>query len=182
MLKFRYPNVSHGEGLILWQRLKRQAQTGCRSTSKVLHYSRSSCADVPGLAHRDLSGAGATKTSYSAAIVLFIVKRRGAATMSEIGRELGLANSTVTGLIDTLEGRNLVQRYSDENDRRVAWVRLTHAGEEEIAYVRARRVEALRQWLPDVSEAELATCLAVFEKMLKAVALDPDNLPEQKGS
>lgn len=49
-------------------------------------------------------------------------------SISEICRELGLAASTTSGIIDRLEGKGLVIRKRDEIDRRVVTVQLTTKG------------------------------------------------------
>jgi MarR family transcriptional regulator, organic hydroperoxide resistance regulator len=48
--------------------------------------------------------------------------------MSELARLLACDNSNVTGLIDRLEERGLVERRAAEHDRRVKLVALTPAG------------------------------------------------------
>ncbi len=53
----------------------------------------------------------------------------GRTTISELGRRLQLAQSTVTGLVDGAEGAGLVQREPGEHDRREVYVRLTPEGE-----------------------------------------------------
>jgi DNA-binding MarR family transcriptional regulator len=46
--------------------------------------------------------------------------------MSDIGKQLGLSNSSVCGIVDRLEENGYVHRIRDEKDRRVVWV---HIGE-----------------------------------------------------
>jgi DNA-binding MarR family transcriptional regulator len=48
----------------------------------------------------------------------------------ELSRQLLMHRSNVTGLVDRLEGRGLVQRRADAEDRRAYLVRITSAGEE----------------------------------------------------
>jgi MarR family transcriptional regulator, organic hydroperoxide resistance regulator len=50
--------------------------------------------------------------------------------MSELAGILGCDNSNVTGIIDRLEYRGLVERRPAEHDRRVKLLALTAAGEE----------------------------------------------------
>ena len=51
-----------------------------------------------------------------------------ATTMAALSRFLGCHDSNVTGLVDRLEARGLVERRSDPTDRRVKLVALTDAG------------------------------------------------------
>ncbi|HVT28644.1 MAG TPA: MarR family transcriptional regulator [Lacipirellulaceae bacterium] len=50
-------------------------------------------------------------------------------TMSEISRELGLSPSAVTQVSNRLERRGLIERVSQNNDRRVRMLRLTRKGQ-----------------------------------------------------
>ncbi|HEX9461855.1 MAG TPA: MarR family transcriptional regulator [Alphaproteobacteria bacterium] len=47
----------------------------------------------------------------------------GPASAGEIGRRTGLTSGAVTGLIDRLEGKGLVERVADPRDRRKVLVR-----------------------------------------------------------
>lgn len=110
------------------------------------------------------------RLSYSAMLVLSIVNRTDGATMGEIQRELGLARSTVTGLVDTLHDRELIERHQDPKDRRVIIVRPTPLGIDEINALRAKRVEYLtRSWPPELSATDLDGCSAVLERLVDAL-------------
>jgi DNA-binding MarR family transcriptional regulator len=61
--------------------------------------------------------------------------------------------SNVTGIVDTLEERNLARRKPSEADRRVKVVELTAAGKK----LRARSVEEMLKppaWIEGLSEAD----------------------------
>ena len=49
-------------------------------------------------------------------------------TMNQIGEQMLVTQANVTGLVDTLECRGLVQRRSDPKDRRVRSIRITRSG------------------------------------------------------
>lgn len=55
-------------------------------------------------------------------------------SVSELSRRMGLAHSTVSGIVTRLEGRGLVQRVTQADDRRFVSIQLT---------------EAVRDWLRD---------------------------------
>lgn len=52
----------------------------------------------------------------------------GPLTMGEIARRIHSSDKTITGIVDRLVRRNLVQRDRDGEDRRVIHCRLTRAG------------------------------------------------------
>jgi len=52
----------------------------------------------------------------------------GSASARDLGRDCHMLASTVTGVIDRLEGAGHVRRERDQRDRRVVWVTLTDEG------------------------------------------------------
>lgn len=51
-------------------------------------------------------------------------------TPSEIARAVALSQATITGILDRLEGRNLVQRERSKRDKRRVHITLTELGEQ----------------------------------------------------
>jgi DNA-binding MarR family transcriptional regulator len=93
---------------------------------------------------------------------LRVLELTGAAPVSRLGAELGLARSSATNLVDRLERAGLVERTTSRDDRRVTLVRPSAAGLaaiESFALVResdlARRLLAL----PEDDRAALADLL-----------------------
>ena len=60
--------------------------------------------------------------------VLSCLWARGTATPKEIAQELRLENSTVSGVLDRMQKRGLIDRVLDPNDRRSLQVVATEAG------------------------------------------------------
>ncbi len=61
----------------------------------------------------------------------------GRKSMNDLSKILDIKNSTVTGLVDRLEAKKLVERISDPQDRRRWNIRITQAGKNELAKARA---------------------------------------------
>ncbi len=61
--------------------------------------------------------------------------------MNELANALGCDASNVTGLVDRLEARNLIERRSDPADRRVKMIAVTPTGEDVRARLRDRWYE-----------------------------------------
>jgi DNA-binding MarR family transcriptional regulator len=79
-------------------------------------------------------------------------------TQATIAAALGVDPSRVVALLDSLERRELVQRQRDPHDRRRHLVRITTAGERELARIRivVRRIEdAFFESLDEESRAAL---------------------------
>jgi DNA-binding MarR family transcriptional regulator len=82
--------------------------------------------------------------------------------MGELGGVLGLAKSSLTGLVDRCAQRGLVRRGPDPEDARAVQVALTPVGSElaEKFYVETcRRIEMLSTGLNDADRDTLATLL-----------------------
>ena len=80
--------------------------------------------------------------------------------MSKLAGVLGCDNSNVTGIVDRLEARGLVERRSSEHDRRVKMLVVTERG----ADLRRRLVERMSE-----PPAELAALPAAEQRALRDV-------------
>lgn len=76
--------------------------------------------------------------------VMHAVVRSGGLSLKQLSRELGLAHSTVSGIVDRLEKRGLVDRLPDKRDGRVI---LIVAGKSALL-VHCPLLEALRRVRP----------------------------------
>jgi DNA-binding MarR family transcriptional regulator len=87
-------------------------------------------------------------------------------TMSEVAQELGCGPSNITGVIDKLEARALVERRLREGDRRIKTVAMTRRG---IA-LRKRLLERLAQpapWMLALSEEDQQTLVDILRRALE---------------
>jgi DNA-binding MarR family transcriptional regulator len=82
---------------------------------------------------------------------VFILVRAGSLTAGQIGRELRVGFSTVTGLVDRLAEQGLAARGEDPLDRRATRVVPTDAARALVERLYAYRREALRNLLEQVS-------------------------------
>lgn len=62
-------------------------------------------------------------------LVLQALGLEGARSIAAIGQQLGLTPSTMTGIVDRLEGLALVRRERDSSDRRAILLHLTRKGQ-----------------------------------------------------
>jgi DNA-binding MarR family transcriptional regulator len=83
--------------------------------------------------------------------VVFILVRAGWLTAGQIGRELRVGFSTITGLVDRLAEQGLVSRGEDPHDRRATRVVPTDAARALVERLYAYRREAMRKLLEQVS-------------------------------
>jgi DNA-binding MarR family transcriptional regulator len=99
--------------------------------------------------------------------------------MGELGTTLGLAKSSLTGLVDRTERNGLVQRQTDPQDMRAVRVALTSHGRrlaEEFYVETCRRVAELSTGLSEAERHTLASLLGhvVEDNKVPMVFLEPD--------
>jgi DNA-binding MarR family transcriptional regulator len=99
--------------------------------------------------------------------------------MSELGAMLGLAKSSLTGLVDRTERNGMVRRESDPQDARAVRVALTAQGSRLAAEFYAetcRRIEKLPAGLSAAERDALASLLGrvVLDNNVPVVFLEPD--------
>jgi DNA-binding MarR family transcriptional regulator len=99
--------------------------------------------------------------------------------MGELGATLGLAKSSLTGLVDRTERNGLVRREADPQDTRAVRVALTRRGSrlaEEFYAETCRRVEELPAELTTAERDTLAGLLGqiVLGNKVPVVFMEPD--------
>ncbi|SEH02613.1 DNA-binding transcriptional regulator, MarR family [Nonomuraea solani] len=99
--------------------------------------------------------------------------------MGELGAVLGLAKSSLTGLVDRSERNDLVQRRPDPHDSRAVRVALTRRGAklaDEFYTETCRRVEELTSAFTPEERDTLAALLGrvVTDNKVPTVFLEPD--------
>ncbi|MGF7236714.1 MAG: MarR family winged helix-turn-helix transcriptional regulator [Frankia sp.] len=102
--------------------------------------------------------------------------------MRELGAILGLAKSSLTGLVDRTERNGLVRREPVAGDSRAVRVALTVRGArlaEEFYAETCRRIEELSAGLGVAEQARLASLLGrvVLDNKVPAVFMEPDEGP-----
>ena len=81
----------------------------------------------------------------------------GPQRMSELSRELGVSLSSMTQIADRLERTQLVERVSDESDRRIRCLQLTDRGEEIMRRHEDSRVRSILAALKENSRGRATT-------------------------
>jgi DNA-binding MarR family transcriptional regulator len=113
--------------------------------------------------------AGLTPTRVS---VLLHVVREGRLPLSELAETEGINPSMLSRVVADLAEAGLLERVSDERDRRAAWVKATAAGRRLAERMRRERTEALRTALDELSEderAQLERALPALETLAEAL-------------
>jgi DNA-binding MarR family transcriptional regulator len=90
----------------------------------------------------------------------------GSQTISGLAEREGIAQPTLTRMVERLETEGLVRRRRSEQDGRVVLVDLTPEGTAELAALRARYLVALQERLSSLSDAQLQDLRAASDALL----------------
>ncbi|MFI9155653.1 MarR family winged helix-turn-helix transcriptional regulator [Streptomyces sp. NPDC053367] len=111
----------------------------------------------------DFTAAAASENLTASQAKTLNVLRRGPAAMRVLAEILTCDASNMTGIVDRLEKRGLVQREPSPTDRRVKNVVLTAEGERVIDVIRGK-MHATRAGLDRLSDEERDTLYALLER------------------
>lgn len=101
--------------------------------------------------HRHLAAAGLSISQFG---VLEILYHLGPLSPRDLCSKLLRSSGNVTLILDNLEKRDLIRRERDQRDRRMVTIHLTEAGQELIAEVFPRQVDAIQADLSVLTPAE----------------------------
>jgi len=87
--------------------------------------------------------------------VLTILEMDGSVSMSQLAAALDVSVASMTGIVDRMEKRGLVERRHDGADRRIVLVHPMEAGHEVFREIDRRRREGLEKMLAQLGENEL---------------------------
>jgi DNA-binding MarR family transcriptional regulator len=109
-----------------------------------------------------------TPVPVSEAHALAVLAGEGGMSQTELGRWLRLGKSTVSRLVDQLEGRGWVRRDAGDGDARRRTVTLTSEGRKVADDIGARRAERMAQLLDRIPERERPSVLAALDVLTRA--------------
>jgi len=114
--------------------------------------------------------------SLSAFNVLMILSRSASkqCPLFEIGELLLVSRANVTGLVDCLERKGLVERLVDDYDRRVRMARITRAGEALLRSLLPRHYSELKRICSRLSNTEKSTLSGLLTKLRHSVQSSPE--------
>jgi DNA-binding MarR family transcriptional regulator len=106
-------------------------------------------------------------------VVLTAIRRLGEVTSSRVSEAVSLSPATVTTILDKLEARGLVERYRNEQDRRVVHSRLTAAGTKLLDAAPAFLHERFVSRFAVLAEARKAEIVAAIEDVAEMMGVPP---------
>lgn len=105
--------------------------------------------DIYSVKLRETSGLNSSLLSC-----LLVLGNTGALSLSQLSKKLSLSPSMITGIVDQLEQKELVQRERSSSDRRVIRIKLTEKGVQTIKEAPVSFQKSLMDGLKRLKEAE----------------------------
>lgn len=105
----------------------------------------------------------------SHAKALIVLANGGPATPTELGRSMAMTKACLTGLVDELEAQGLVERVSDEKDRRKSVVSPTELGIKRAGEVMDAWTSSLGASLATHAPDDLERVAAGIEQLVEAL-------------
>jgi len=93
----------------------------------------------------------------------------GAMRVGNVAQILGLSANGMTSLLDHLEQRGLLERYSDPSDRRAVLVQITEAGEDLIRGLYQSGAAEMQRLLEELDDEELSALHRGIEALLRVI-------------
>ena len=90
----------------------------------------------------------------------------GGCSQTVLAHELGLAESTLCGLIDKLEAEGWLHRFRSKQDRRRSLLLLSQSGRVRLSQASAAVDEALERWLAETSDEELCRVTDWLDRLI----------------
>jgi DNA-binding MarR family transcriptional regulator len=98
--------------------------------------------------------------------ILLLIDAREPESQQQVARRLGVDRTTMVGLIDALEGKDLVARRPDAADRRRNVIELTATGRRTLRRATKASDQAERRLLVDLDEAEAAQLHGLLSRVV----------------
>jgi DNA-binding MarR family transcriptional regulator len=103
--------------------------------------------------------------------VLELLMANGPMLMRKMSETMGVSPANVTGIIDRLEEKKLVQRTSREGDRRATVIEITTEGKLLYGKVGSKKSEMIQKSLAMFTKDERVTLVRLLEKFQKGMSL-----------
>ena len=143
------------------------SKTKFESISKIIDLSRNFNKSMQHKFHHSIQDSGFTLPQIS---VISMLEKHGEQKVSELSLKMGLSDSTVSGILDRLEQKDIIKRERTKNDRRVVKISLTGKSREFCNDFRRKKEEYFTQLLKNLSEQEIKDLIKGLEILNRALA------------
>jgi len=105
--------------------------------------------------------------------VLYVLESDGPMPMSRLADALDVSLPNVTGIVDRMEERQLVERGRDPDDRRIVTVGITSTGHETVQEIDTIRRQTLARTLEALTPEQQQRALQTFTDLRGAIEAQP---------
>lgn len=105
--------------------------------------------------------------TYNQYKTLLTIAASGRCSLGDLGRELEVAMSSASQMVDRLVGQGLVERQQDADNRRQVIIRLTPSGQALIGELRSGILDRYRKLLRQLEPGEQEELVAAFETIAR---------------
>ena len=116
-------------------------------------------------AARDIASLGLTLTDFG---ILEALLHKGPLGVNELGRKVSLTSGSITTAVDRLQARGLIERQSNNEDRRARTVHLTAAGRREIEAAFQRHSATMDELGAVLTDGEREDLVRLLKKLGRA--------------
>lgn len=116
--------------------------------------------------------------SFTTASTLSRLHHEGPRRLTSLAADEGVAQPSMTQLVQRLERQGYVERERDPGDKRVVWVGITEAGRLLLAERRARRAQEMADLLAALPPDEEAALAAAVLAALPVIRRLTDTAPQ----
>ena len=110
--------------------------------------------------------------------ILKILDHYGASRATQLAEKMYVKPSAITVMTDRLIDHGLVERYHDDNDRRVVVIELTKKGKATVEEAMAARNEHIAKYFSHLELQEREDLLRLFEKLETIICGKPEKKRE----
>jgi len=111
---------------------------------------------------------GLSMAAFNVLMILSRCENKGC-PMRELSELLLVTRANITGLVDSLEKKSLVERTTDKSDRRICIARLTKKGEALLEAILPEHYRVVREVFAGLNKTEKATLSALLTKLRRSV-------------
>jgi DNA-binding MarR family transcriptional regulator len=112
--------------------------------------------------------------------VVLLLHMTGSVRMSDIASALGVSLATATGVVDRLVERDIVQRESQPDDRRVVLCRLSEKGQKMIGGLWQLSHDSIKELLDGMDSTQLGSVTEALEAITQASGITEVVLQKQR--
>lgn len=112
--------------------------------------------------------------------ILKILDHYGASRATQLAEKMYVKPSAITVMTDRLIDHGLVERYHDDNDRRVVVIELTKKGKATVEEAMAARNEHIAKYFSHLELQEREDLLRLFEKLETIICGKPEKKEKTK--